>query len=75
LLVGLAVWFLAGLRGRQDDLKLTTRILERFGVKGRSAKYKALKALEGAGLIRVLRRHGKNPLLTILDVGDAKAAA
>jgi len=34
---GLAIWFLCGLRGRYDDLKLTTDVLARFHV-NRSAK-------------------------------------
>jgi DNA-binding transcriptional ArsR family regulator len=71
LATGLAIWFLSGLRGgRMDSLKLTSATLERFGV-SRSAKSRALKALEKAGLINVRREPRKNPLVTILDVPPA----
>jgi hypothetical protein len=69
----LAIWFLAGLRNRLGRLNLTTAILARFHV-DRYAKSRALKALEGAGLIRVERRGKKNPLVTILEVGPAADA-
>jgi hypothetical protein len=66
LAVALAIWFLAGLRNRQNDLKLTTAALKRFGVTDRSTKSRALDALEGAGLVHVERQPGKNPIVTIL---------
>jgi hypothetical protein len=53
LKTGLAIWYLSGLRGRQDNLLLTSDTLRRFGVHDRSSKYRALKALEQAGLIQV----------------------
>src|SRR5437588_346682 len=59
----LAIWFLSGLRGRTDNLKLTSGILARFHV-DRSAKSRALKALEEAGLISVKREARKNPVVT-----------
>jgi predicted transcriptional regulator len=42
--------------------------MTRFGVSPK-AKLSGLKALEGAGLIAVERRVGRNPLVTILEVG------
>jgi hypothetical protein len=63
----MAIWFLAGQMGRKGDLVLTNPTLELFAVTNRAAKYRALKALEKAGLIRVERRPQKNPLVTILD--------
>lgn len=75
LAVALAIWFLAGLRGRTHDLKLTSAVLKRFGVEDRSAKSRALEALEGAGLIRVERRPGRNPLVTILEIEGVRPAA
>jgi DNA-binding MarR family transcriptional regulator len=72
----LAIWFLAGLRKRMNDLKLSGAIVERFHVSP-SDKSKALKKLEGAGLIRVQRQPRKNPRVTILEVdegGDTDAA-
>jgi hypothetical protein len=73
----LAIWFLAGLRGRPDGLKLTTATLARFGVEDRSSKSRVLAALEQAGLTRVASRQGKNPLVTILgvDLDDGAGAA
>lgn len=67
LVVALAIWFLAGLKNQKYDLKLTTAILKKFGLTDRSAKSRALEALENGGLIRVERQSGKNPLVTILD--------
>jgi hypothetical protein len=72
--VALAVWFLAGLRGKREGLQLTKATLKHFGVVDRSAKYRALKELERAGLIRAERRRGKNPLVTIVEGGAAQAA-
>lgn len=65
--VALAIWFLAGLRGREDDLNLTTAVLDQFAVTDRSSKSRALKALEKEGLIEVIRQQGKNPRITILE--------
>jgi hypothetical protein len=70
----LAIWFLAGLRRREWDLKLTSDTLTHFGVTDRAAKYRALKALEEAGLIQVERRPNKNPLVTILGAGKDAGA-
>jgi hypothetical protein len=71
LATGLAIWFLSGLRhGRLDGLRLTSATLNRFHV-SRSAKSRALKALEEAGLISVRRAPRKNPVVTILHVPPA----
>jgi hypothetical protein len=75
LAVGLALWFLAGLRKRQHDLSLTSAALKRFGVEERSTKSRALAALEKAGLIRVVRQPGKNPRVTLLEVSDGQDAS
>ena len=69
--VAMAVWWLAGVKGQRVDLKLTTAVLNRFGVDDRTAKSRALVALEKDGLISVHRRPQKNPLVTILDVTAA----
>jgi hypothetical protein len=71
LAVASAIWWLAGVRGVKGDLRLTSSILERFGVTDRSTKYRALKALKEAGLIRVDVKHGKNPEVTIVPVDQA----
>jgi DNA-binding transcriptional ArsR family regulator len=69
--VALAIWFLTGLRHSVRDLKLTSAVVERFGVSP-PAKSRALTRLEKAGLIRADRRQGKNPLVTILKVEEDK---
>ncbi|MER3448119.1 MAG: hypothetical protein C4291_15430 [Candidatus Dadabacteria bacterium] len=66
LAVALAIWFEAG-RRRSNEVKLTTAILNRFNV-NRKAKYRALKMLEEAGLIRVYRKPRCNPVVTILEI-------
>jgi DNA-binding transcriptional ArsR family regulator len=72
--VALAIRYLAGLRNCTEGLKLTSKTLELFGVLDRSTKTRALQSLEGAGLVRVVRRPGKNPLVTILEVEGAAGA-
>jgi DNA-binding transcriptional ArsR family regulator len=48
---------------------LTSECLEKFSV-SRTAKRDGLRLLEAEGLIKVTRRDGKNPLVTILGVDD-----
>lgn len=68
LAVALAIMFEVG-RRRSQEIKLTTAILDRFNV-GRKAKYRALKELEGAKLIVVVRTPRRNPLVAVLVVDD-----
>jgi hypothetical protein len=65
LAVALAIWFESG-RRRSPEVKLTTKILERFGV-NRKAKYRALTALEREGLIVVTRMPRRNPVVVIQE--------
>lgn len=68
LATALALWYLSGLnKGKKDNLKVTSATLRRFRVSNRAAKYRALEALEKAGLIQVKREPGKNPLVTICE--------
>jgi hypothetical protein len=69
LQTALAIWFLAGLRRRNDRLRLTSDVMAKFGVTDRSAKYRALEKLERAGIIHVHREPRKNPVVAILDAG------
>ena len=64
LAVGLAIWFQRGLK-KCETVTLTSPILNQFRV-DRHAKYRALAALEQAGLVKVERRMGKNPTVEIL---------
>ena len=74
LAVALALWFLVGLSDSTFDLKLTSAVLARFGV-ARSAKWRALRTMEAAGLIRIGSRKGKNPLVAIVEMDAGTAAA
>ena len=63
--VGVAVWFMAGLRkSRTVPISNITGLL--FGL-DRNAKYRALEWLESADLISVQRKAGCAPVVTILD--------
>jgi len=70
LQVGLAIWFLAGLK-KTRTVTLTNAVLKDFGV-DRHAKYRGLAVLEGAGLIAVERQPGHAPRVTLLagEPGD-----
>jgi hypothetical protein len=46
-------------------LKLTTHLLEQFGV-SQDAKYDALKFVEGTGMVSAERANGKNPIVRII---------
>lgn len=61
---GVALWYVAGLT-RSTDVPLSNVAGDKFGL-DRNAKYRALAWLEGAGLIRVERKLGRAPVVTIL---------
>jgi len=63
--VGLACWFLAGIK-RSRTIALSAPALASFGT-DRYAGYRGLKALERAGLVSVVRHPGRLPVVTILD--------
>jgi hypothetical protein len=67
LAVALAIWYLVGLRNRRKNLPFTTKLAARFGVCNRTAKMRALDDLESAGLIKVRRQQGKNPIVSIVS--------
>jgi hypothetical protein len=50
---------------RAKTVTLTTHFTERFGI-GRHDKCRALATLEAAGLVRVRRRPGHSPVVTVL---------
>ncbi len=64
LAVGIAIWFRAGLT-RSSSITLSSSHLALWGI-DRSAKLRALNALEEASLIALERRNGKNPIITII---------
>ena len=53
---------------KKNTVVLSTQMLIEFGV-GRMTKYRALKRLEAARLIRVKWRAKKNPIVTVLGTG------
>jgi hypothetical protein len=67
----LAVYLVLLRRARREEtvrVKLTSTALVGFGITRRQ-KDNALRALEEARLIVVERQHGKNPAVTLVDVG------
>ena len=62
-LVFIVIWFLHGVT-KNKTFSLKNSLLREFGVQ-RHAGYRALKKLEKAGLISVVRCQGRNPQITI----------
>ena len=69
-LVGIILWYLAGIK-KQRTIPISNSITKRFGI-GRSTKYRALKALECAGLVSICHQPGRSPLVTILGIHEEK---
>lgn len=63
--VALAIWYLCGLNGNTNTIRLTGKTLREFGVKQKSG-YRGLIALEAAGLILCVRKRGRCPIVTVL---------
>jgi len=63
LKVSLAICFLSGI-GKTDTIKLSNGILGELGV-SRRTKYRAIEAMEKAGLISVSNKTGSSPDITI----------
>jgi hypothetical protein len=61
---GVALWYAAGV-AQSASVTLSNVTGHRFGL-DRNAKYRALNWLEDAGLIAVLRKLGRAPLVTII---------
>jgi hypothetical protein len=61
---GIVLWYLCGLR-KNETVVLANGLLEQFHI-SRKAKYRCLRALEGAGLIAVEGRKNRNPRVTII---------
>ncbi len=64
LLVGLALWYLRGLR-RSNSFIISNLMMQQWGVHP-DAKSRALRKLEKAGLIRIERRGKRSPLVTLV---------
>ncbi len=63
--VGALLFYRHGLE-QGKPIKIAHKLLEMLGV-NRHAYYRALQAMEVAGLISVQRRRGKKPLVTITE--------
>jgi hypothetical protein len=70
LAVGIALWYLAGLRRTRQDLALSSERLQEFGV-SRHAKDRALRHLAEAGLVEVARKKGRSPRVTLFAPAEA----
>ena len=64
--VALAICYLAGMN-KLNSFRLTRGTLMVFGV-SRHAAYRALGAMEEAGLVNVERHPGKNPVITVKEL-------
>jgi hypothetical protein len=69
LLVALAIWYRRGIVGEHRPIKVTNKLVGRFGVTRRS-KYAALKALANAGLVKVTGSPRKTPTVTVILVEE-----
>lgn len=64
--VAVCIWHLSGLT-KSLEVKVTSKYLREMGVT-RHAGYRALKVLEGRGLITVERHRGRSPVVTIKNM-------
>jgi hypothetical protein len=68
---GIALWYAAG-RARSRSVPLSNISGLQFGL-DRNAKYRALGWLERAGLVKVQRKIGRTPVVTLLRSDLANA--
>ena len=68
--VALAIWWLQGMT-QSESFKLTRKSLILFNIK-RNAASISLKRLEGAGLIKIQKKIGQRPVISIIDLQDIK---
>ena len=66
LAVGIQLWYRARI-SKSSEVGISLSRLDHLGV-SRSAASRALRELEDAGLVSVVRRGGRKPLVTILPV-------
>jgi hypothetical protein len=64
--VALVLWYLAGLK-KNMTVSLPNKPLKEMKI-GKNTKSRALKALVGAGLIKVVQKRGNSPVVTILEI-------
>ena len=65
--MALVIWFICGLKGGRRTFVLSNKRLKEFKL-DRQQKYRGLRDLERAALIKIKKRNGRqNPIITILD--------
>jgi hypothetical protein len=69
--VALALWWLVGLK-KTTKVRLTAQVLGKFRVSPRSAR-RLVDQFERAGLVRVDRKRGRGPDVTLLDSQSHRA--
>jgi len=69
--VAIAIWWLNGMT-QSESFKLTRKSLSLLCIK-RDAASISLKRLEGAGLIKVQRKVGQRPIISIVQLQDVKS--
>ena len=69
--VALVVRFVSGVKRSEVDLPLTSAQCGLLSV-CRKGKRAGLRALEKAGLVRVRRAYGKNPLVSIVELKEGE---
>lgn len=69
--VALAIWWLQGMT-QNESFKLTRKSLSLFNIK-RDAASISLNRLEGAGLIKIQRKVGQRPIISIIHLQDIKS--
>ena len=62
----LVLWYLSGLK-KSLTVSLPNKPLQEMKI-GKNTKRRSLKALEGAGLIKVVQKKGNSPVVTILEI-------
>ncbi len=67
--MGIAVWHLSGLNRSARTVTLTTTVLREMGIR-RTTGYRALAALEQAGLVSVVRQPGRAPVVTLREAAE-----
>lgn len=72
LRVALVLWRTYKMRKRQNPFKLTSKYMKPFGL-SRNQKYRGLADLEKAGLIKVTRKPGQAPTVTLIDFEITKS--
>ena len=66
ILTGLALHYQAGLERSQQDIRLTAKLMNKFGLPDRSAR-RAISQLEAADLVTVQRPRGQRIIVSIID--------